>query len=216
MNNKLPKVALFDLDATLMKTNLELYYRCLHSWCIEHNIEVSLSSIRESCRNAKDFSIIPDDLKNKFIYEDFSSLPLEDIYLIEEIKGVASLLKKLSCNGIPVAIVTARPESSKEVWKALKNTSFLNFIDYIITRGVSLNYSNKKDTIQYACAHFGFKPSDAFMVGDQPHDISSALEVGVKQTFGVETGNVYREVLEKAGASKVFADINGIKDYFGL
>ncbi|MDO8614647.1 MAG: HAD family hydrolase [Dehalococcoidia bacterium] len=51
----------------------------------------------------------------------------------------------------------------------------------------------------------GARPAEVFVIGDTPHDVSSALENGVV-AVGVATGNYTAAELRQAGAHLVFAD----------
>lgn len=51
----------------------------------------------------------------------------------------------------------------------------------------------------------GAKPEDVLVIGDTPHDITSATENGVVG-IGVATGNFTTEELEAAGARRVYQD----------
>ncbi|HYV97995.1 MAG TPA: HAD-IA family hydrolase [Gemmatimonadaceae bacterium] len=109
--------------------------------------------------------------------------------------GVAETLVSLTANGHPMGIVTSKFHAGAR--RALEHTGLLGHFGSVIGADSVENAKPHPEPVHRALTELGVSASNAFMVGDSPHDIAAGNAAGVR-TIAVGWGPFSRERLERA------------------
>jgi len=131
---------------------------------------------------------------------------LEDVELM---RGGRELLEFLKRNGISCAVFTNKHgPSSRAVCEHLGVTPLLSGI-FGATDTSWLK--PQREFAEHVLKTLGAEASSTLMIGDSPFDVAAAKNAPLAASWCVTTGTHGAEELEKAGADRIFADLNEIR-----
>lgn len=209
----MPRVILFDIDHTLLYTGgagslafnrafnemfgvtdgfarVEFSGRTdrfiLQSGLAEHGIEGGIEKHFDAFTQ-RYYQLLPDSIARR------------DGYLMP---GFPELLAALRDGGARLGLATGNFSEAATI-----KLSHHGIADYFHGGGFGEVSTERADVVAAAIRNVanGAAPADILVVGDTPHDITSALENNVI-AVGVATGNFTTEELSAAGAHNVFQD----------
>ncbi len=123
------------------------------------------------------------------------------------LNGTLEVVRKLRQNGYLTAILTNNGRSSVE--KIMEQIPLGEYFDVIQTRHESPQPKPHPDGLLKIISELGMQKSEVVYIGDALIDATAAKRAGI-DFWGVATGETPREVLEQAGASKVFHSLEEI------
>jgi phosphoglycolate phosphatase-like HAD superfamily hydrolase len=210
------KLALFDIDGTLIKGNnkqhkLSFSYAFKKVYGVDTNIDII------DHPGKTDKQIIVEVLKKKGLDEQNIRLKIDEatkemVTLFEKnisedrlhlLDGAKELLKELNKNNVLLGLVTGNLEPIARA--KLKN---VNLNDYFKLGGFGSDDENRTNLIKIAVKraedNFNFKlDNNVFIVGDTPRDVRAGKEAGVK-TIAVPTGKHSEEELRAESPDFLF------------
>ncbi|MBN2640580.1 MAG: HAD-IIIA family hydrolase [Victivallales bacterium] len=139
------------------------------------------------------------------------ALPLMKRFYLEHLldetalyDGVFEGLEALRKAGIPLAVVTNKPQEPTEA--ILKGLNVYEFFDFIIGGGAGFELKPAPDALVHILKKSASRPDKSFMVGDNYTDLESGRRAGMRTVFcefgfGVTAGENYDF------AVKSFADL---------
>ncbi|HSP54312.1 MAG TPA: HAD family hydrolase [Dehalococcoidia bacterium] len=209
----MPRVFLFDIDNTLLYTGGAGSLAMAHAFEELYGVPNGFSGIEFSGRT--DRWILQTGLDNHGIgggceahLEEFTTLYyalLPDAMKERDgrlMPGFPQLLRALSQeSGVRLGLATGNfPEAAR-----LK-LEHLGLHQYFVGGGYGEASLERADVVSAAISGVanGARPDDVFVIGDTPHDITSALDNGVV-AVGVATGTYGVDKLSKSGAHLAFA-----------
>lgn len=195
-----PKLAIFDLDGTLIEFHLAFLLSQAESIIQRMNHPVvARDELLEHFRNFDFFRFVVEDNREKFVEEFWRLFDWAGFPAPRPIPGAKDALQVIADAGIQVGIATARMCCPMELHDELSQIGLGRSIGHVRTRASEqMHWSDKRETIWGLCRDLGVRPGDALMVGDIPADITSARDVGIGFTVAVMTGGISRESLSRA------------------
>ncbi|MBQ1545939.1 MAG: HAD family hydrolase [Clostridia bacterium] len=137
--------------------------------------------------------------------------PQKGIFENKLYKGIPELLKKLSENGIKIALATSKPELFAV--RIMEHFGIDRYFDVMIGSTLDTSRQIKSDVLRYAVEKVGLRDlSQGLMIGDRKHDILGAHEVGIP-CAAVLYGYGSREEFEKYNADYIIADIDELERF---
>lgn len=184
-NESVLKLAIFDLDGTLVELEHEHYTA---------QVSVSLTAMGMPCPShpeirrmidCHDLSPLFENSRQEFeFWKNFDEGEPPPMRLFEpSLSTISNILDR----GLDIAVATARLESRDEVRRKLRHTGLLNHIDFISTF-YGTSWKDKIEQISLTCSHHGVHPSHSMMVGDGPGDMMSAAAVGCCLRLAIKNG----------------------------
>ncbi|WP_033164359.1 HAD family hydrolase [Clostridium sp. KNHs205] len=132
------------------------------------------------------------------------------IFMNYKYEGIEEFLDSLVKAGKTLIVATSKPEIFAE--RILKHFNLEQYFTDICGSNLDETRSKKGEVIAYALEENGIKEKDqVVMIGDRLHDILGAKENGIA-SIGVLYGFGSRDELLEAGADKIAADLNELKD----
>ena len=209
------KLAIFDLDQTLINTIKRAYF--VYNYARRKlglnsiNWEVFYARFKDD-RLGED---IPKDLERTF-WEIFRTKYCEIIADEDKpIDGAENVLKTLKDAGIKIIVTTGRRCTPQEVWKELKKFGLSEYIDDVYT---AMGYDHKEDipfersTLLMAILEkYQISPDEAVFIADYFPDMYAGKKVGIL-TIGVKTGLKSERSLKEHGADYVIESICSLLD----
>ena len=202
------KLAIFDLDGTLLETLEDLYISVNHALS-ENGLPLrTKKEIREFVGNGLRNLMIrstPDGSDTDTVDKVHESFKLH--YAVHSADntapydGVISLLQKLKSDGVKIAVVSNKDD---EAVKALCKKFFGDLIDLALGNRPDIKRKPAPDPVFYAIDHFGAKKEDAIYIGDSEVDIQTANNANLP-CITVTWGFRDKDVLLESGA-KIFAN----------
>jgi phosphoglycolate phosphatase len=120
--------------------------------------------------------------------------------------GFPQLLESLSKrDGIRIGLATGN--FSQAAWMKVEHYGIKQYFSGGVFGEASLDRSEMVRSGLQAIAT-GIAPEEVLVIGDTPHDVSSALDNGLT-AVGVGTGNYTVDQLRQSGARMVFQDFSG-------
>lgn len=123
------------------------------------------------------------------------------------LNGTLEVVKKLRLNGYKTAIFTNNGRSSVD--KIMEQIPLAEYFDVIQTRHESPQPKPYPNGLWKIASELGVRNDEIVYVGDALIDAAAAERAGI-EFWGVATGETPVEVLQKAGASKVFNSLDEI------
>lgn len=203
-----PEAVIFDMDGTLLDTLADIR-GVVNTVLLRHGYsERSLEACRKGVGRGVEH-LLRSLLRNVDLDSSWISIlaaQVTDLY--ERLRepaalpypGIESMLEQLQSAGVPMAVLTNKPQKAAELTAA----HFFPDIGFGGVKG-SLPGSAAKPEPDSALALaelLGFPPSGVLLVGDSEVDMETGLKVGM-QTIGVLWGFRDRETLVRAGAVKL-------------
>lgn len=205
--------AIFDLDGTLADTLYDLAdavnYGLRQLGYPEHEYEKYKHFVGNGVQKLC-FRALPEDKKDdaEKLHEYFNEYYGE--HFLDKTKlydGMYETLKKLSANGVKLAIATNKPENfAVEIADAL-----LSELDFVKILG-GCDYRPKKPDTAILVEIFAALPDKenrVFMIGDSNVDVEVGKNAGI-ETIGCVWGFRGREELETAGADFIAETVDDI------
>jgi len=141
-----------------------------------------------------DESLIPRHQFREDFWKHFKAHEIPDPILLE---GVKETLEALRGRGVKLALVTSRFEPSEKVCRSLEFCGILEYFDCVATKTSHDNFwADKCPQISETLKKLNIPASKAVMIGDVPHDASSARLSGVSVVISLLSGGLDRAVLE--------------------
>lgn len=213
---ELPKVAIFDLDGTLI--DFEHSHFFTHAERILEQLGRAEIHKREiQSRFAQDdlWGWLPVDERASFSDRFWGVYKFTETPPARTLAGALETLAHFHSSGARIAIATARSDTISEVEEELADTGILPYVSVISTRGVdNPSWRDKCDQIRAICRGFGIAERHSIMVGDSPIDISSGKAVGVGNTIGLLSGGIREEVLRRHNPCLVVGHVGEMPGYF--
>ena len=197
------KIAVFDLDGTLADTLADLAgavnYGLRKMDCPEHTLDEYRFMVGNGAKKLC-WRALPEDRKEEApeLHRYFSKYYPE--HLLDRTKvynGMHEVLRKLSAEGVRLAVATNKPEDAARELVA----ELLPDIDFVRVLGGTSKRPIKPDTqvIAEIFAALPDEPGEAYMIGDSNVDMLTGQNAGIR-TIGCAWGFRGREELEAAGA----------------
>lgn len=214
--DNMKKLVIFDLDGTLLNTSLDLNICMNKALALNKLPPITLEQTKKFIGNgarlyAERAVGNRTDLTDK-VLEDYNriydSCKSENTTLYP---GVGEMLKKLKAQGVKIAIVSNKPQSSTdEVYKnLLKEYNF----DFVYGHRDNFNHKPSPDCVNYVLDLLKIDREDAVYVGDSEVDAQTAKNCGI-DFVGVLWGYRSKSVIKKAGGKYFSADADNL--YFKI
>lgn len=207
------KAVIFDMDGTLLDTLEDLYLSANASLVQFGFPEKTLEEIRQFVGNGAINLMrraVPEGEKNHH-FED--CLQTFRKYYGEHLNdhtrpydGIPELLQKLSEEGVPMAIVSNKPDFAV---RELNERYFGGRIRTAIGESEGVRRKPAPDTVEQAAKELGVRMEDCIYVGDSEVDLETAKNCGipcVSVTWGFRSGEMLREM----GAEQMVEDTGGL------
>lgn len=211
-----PKLALFDLDGTLVRFPKEFLFLQVEEVLARLELPaVERHLLEDAFADFDFFRWVAPGIRETFMDTYWELFDWERYPKPLIIPGALDALKSIKDGGTDIGIVTSRHESEEAIRSDLESTELLPYVSFIIPRGGDdKHWSDKTFQIRQACRNTGIEPADTLLVGDVPPDISSARIVGVGKTAAVLTGGIRREILEKSNPDFILNDVGELNTIF--
>lgn len=215
MKLKEKKLAVFDLDGTLIHYEFDIFFE--QSMSILPQLKyghITREELHHFFTLYDFFGFVPQEERESF-EEGFWSMWTHEHHLpLRPFEDTAQVLDELLTQDKKIAIATARNALPDAISEKLQRAGLLRYIHQVSTKhACALPWWNKTAQLEAVCKEMGVSPSDSFMVGDTPPDISSAKLVGFGNTIALLSGGIRREVLEKEDPDKI---LEGIGELLGI
>jgi HAD superfamily hydrolase (TIGR01509 family) len=207
---------LFDMDGTLVDSN----YLHVHAWTRAfHDVGIAVESWRihrsigmDGARLLETVSGDADDDTQKQAKELHLRYLREAAPLMQRLPGARELLERIRSLDLQIVLATSSSEDELALSRPVLDC------DDLITAGTSskdVDVAKPEPTIiEIALQRAGVGADNAVYVGDAVWDIIACGRAGVP-AIGLLSGGVSRAELEKAGATAVFDNPQGLVDHLG-
>ncbi len=195
------KLALFDLDGTLIKFAKEFLFSQTRAVYEKLSIEEASTETLEEYFSKFDFFGFVDDAKrSEFERVYWELFNWADYPAPEVLAGTLDTLSWLKENDVPSVIVTSRDEKPEGIAERFSGTGIEDFIIHIQSRSeLEKEWHDKRPQIETVCRKFQVEPRECLFAGDVPPDIESAKACGVGLKIALLSGGIRKEVLEVTG-----------------
>lgn len=210
------KLAIFDLDGTLLNTIEDLGNAC--NYALEKNgFEIhEIEAYKKFVGNGRYKlieGIVPTDGRNREtvgrVLKDFDIY--YDKHMWDKTKaydGIIEVLEKLSINNIKIAIVSNKPQ---EFVGKIVEKYFNGKIDIAYGHREGFNTKPDPTTVIEVMKHIGTSSQETIYIGDSNVDIYTANNANLK-SIGVLWGFRDRKELVDAGATYIVSDVEKLKN----
>ncbi|MCB0360689.1 MAG: HAD family hydrolase [Bdellovibrionales bacterium] len=204
------KLILFDLDGTLIEFHQDfLFDHAARTLELQGHGPVPRDHIAECFADFDFFRFVHEIHRETFQTAFWKGFEWDEFPMPVAIAGVLETLAALRQAGHDLGIVTSRLMCPMQLTQHLEPTGILRHTAYLRTRpGAHIDWSDKRESLREVIAEAGCEPTEVAMVGDIPHDIASAKDVGIRLTVGVLTGGLRRQVLEAAEPSLILNSVS--------
>ena len=146
--------------------------------------------------------------QEEFIERFWAAFDWDNFPKAKPLPDTLDLLEQLHLTGFSLAIATARLTPEEQLRKEIEHTGFLNFISHVATRRCpTIDWRDKRETIQSVCDAHNVSPKRAVMIGDIPADIESAKAVGIGLSVAVRSGGIKGEILAAASPDLILDSV---------
>lgn len=202
------KSIVFDLDGTLMMSNITIYkstLKTLEEFNIPHELTEAAftNKIGYHFRDIfEDFKIVVSDLE--VFIEKYKSYYFDFIDDSSFYPNVFETLDQLLTKGIPVSLLTTKSQDQTEA--IIEHFKIGKYFKIIMGRRKGIPVKPAPDSLLYICSQLKINPESTLMIGDSELDIRCAKNAGAI-SCGVLYGYRDREVLENERPDYLIADI---------
>jgi len=144
--------------------------------------------------------------------EIIESAELAGVDRAEPLDGAIELLAALKAGGAALAIVTSNSSKTVRRWFGRHPGAS---IDAVVGCDSLLGLKPAPDMLNRALEMFSVEPSGAAYVGDTEGDVRAANNCGIR-FYGIAATDDSRDLLQKAGASEIFASPAELAIHLGL
>jgi phosphoglycolate phosphatase len=208
---KMIKVAIFDLDGTVLSTLSTINYfvcRTLKKYGLDPITEEECCGFagngpQKLISRAFAYRKVTDEQTARCALADYiADYDSDPFNLTEPFEGIVEMLEGLKAQGIKTAIVSNKQDSSV---KLAAEHFFSGLVDLAVGSREGVPTKPHPDAVLPVLSHFGVTPEECAFIGDSDVDVLSGINIGCALTVAVTWGYRSREVLESAGAAN-FAD----------
>ena len=205
------KLCIFDLDGTVLSTLSTINYfvsRTLVKYGLEGISDEECCGFagngpRKLITRAFAYRGVTDEeTVNRAIADYIADYDSNPFHLTEPFDGVLEMLSGLREQGIKIAIVSNKQDSSVKV---ASEHYFGDLVDLAFGSREGVPTKPHPDSVLPVLSHFGVTPDECAFVGDSDVDVMTGINLGCALTLAVTWGYRSREVLTASGAS-VFAE----------
>lgn len=205
------KLCIFDLDGTVLSTLSTINYfvsRTLVKYGLEEISDEECCGFagngpRKLITRAFAYRGVTDEeTVNRAIADYIADYDSNPFHLTEPFEGVLEMLSGLREQGIKIAIVSNKQDSSVKV---ASEHYFGDLVDLAFGSREGVPTKPHPDSVLPVLSHFGVSPDECAFVGDSDVDVMTGINLGCALTLAVTWGYRSREVLTASGAS-VFAE----------
>lgn len=205
------KLCIFDLDGTVLSTLSTINYfvsRTLVKYGLEGISDEECCGFagngpRKLITRAFAYrSVTDEETVNRAIADYIADYDSNPFHLTEPFDGVLEMLSGLREQGIKIAIVSNKQDSSVKV---ASEHYFGDLVDLAFGSREGVPTKPHPDSVLPVLSHFGVSPDECAFVGDSDVDVMTGINLGCALTLAVTWGYRSREVLTASGAS-VFAE----------
>lgn len=213
---KLPQLALFDLDGTLVQFPREFLFHQAEEVISKLELpRVERREMEEAFAEFDFFRWVLPALRETFMETYWELFDWEAYPSPVVIPGAVEAIKSLHDSGVKLAIVTSRHETAEDIAADLSSTGLLSYFPKIFPRGGDdAHWYDKSLQIRQACSEFGIDPKEAMIVGDIPPDVTSARSVGVGLAFAVLSGGIREHVFSAVSPDGILRSVTGLGEVF--
>jgi HAD superfamily hydrolase (TIGR01509 family) len=206
-------VAVLDIDGTLVDTNYHhavAWFRAFRQhgfllplWRIHRHIGMGGDQLVAALAGEGFDREQGDDVRDaeKVLY-------LELIHEVQPLKGARELIEDLKANGHTVVLASSAKSEELEHYLTLLDARSLAD-DWTDSSDVEAT-KPEPDLLLAALAKVEARPKDAVMIGDSVWDCQAAKRARVR-SIGVLTGGFSEDELRDAGASRVYASVEELR-----
>ena len=205
------KLCIFDLDGTVLSTLSTINYfvsRTLVKYGLEGISDEECCGFagngpRKLITRAFAYRGVTDEeTVNRALADYIADYDSNPFHLTEPFDGVLEMLSGLREQGIKIAIVSNKQDSSVKV---ASEHYFGDLVDLAFGSREGVPTKPHPDSVLPVLSHFGVSPDECAFVGDSDIDVMTGINLGCALTLAVTWGYRSREVLTASGAS-VFAE----------
>ncbi len=221
------RIALFDIDKTLIARSKAHFLAFLSSMKSAYNLDIELNVFTHHGLTDQQIihAILTDagwntrDIEARIakcmdvMIKDFEHFNRTDTVTV--CPGIPVLLESLSQSNVACGLVTGNLE--KIAWSKLKKAGIDSFFSF---GGFGSDHPDRRHLAALALSrckqlyHLD-KETKFFLFGDTPNDIEAAHSIGAT-AVGVATGHPSLEALQSAGADYVFKDLSDTQKVLGV
>lgn len=188
------KIVIFDIDGTLLNTEIAVTKGLAKCLKLKYNIEKTPEEVMFTLGmpGPKIFgSFGIEDYKPAYSFwvkciDDF----IDDICVYD---GILPTIKRLKEEGVMVAIATSK--TRVEFDTTVKHFGMNDYFDYVVTIDDVVNPKPNAEPLLKVCQMAGVSPSEALFLGDTEFDIECAKNAGVD--FGLALWGAHEEAKKK-------------------
>lgn len=205
------KLAIFDLDGTVLSTLTTINYfvcRTLKKYGLEPITEEECCGFAGNgpkkllTRSFAYRGVTDEEIVKRAIEDYIADYDSDPFYLTEPFDGVFEMLRGLKEQGIKIAIVSNKQDSSV---KLAAEHFFGDLVDLAFGSREGVPTKPHPDSVLPVVSHFGVTPDECAFIGDSDVDVLTGINLGCALTVAVTWGYRSVEVLTESGA-KVFAN----------
>jgi HAD superfamily hydrolase (TIGR01509 family) len=208
------RAALFDIDGTLVDSNylhVDAWSRAfvdvghpVDAWRIHRSIGMDGEKLLDTLLADADDETRARATKRHDRHHESNSDRLRPFH------GAREVLNELSSRGIIVVLATSAPE--KELQNLRKVLDVDDLVDVVTSAEDVDTAKPSPDIVEVALERASVSPNEAIMVGDSTWDMQAASRAGVT-AIGVLSGGISADALRAAGASRVYADVEDLREH---
>lgn len=201
------KLAVFDLDGTLVHLEYDFFYQQIaRIFPLLGAAVPEKRDIYELVRNHQVFHCIEEarrqELHDRFWeHFDFASRPAARM-----IPGALGVVEQLVSQGYEVAIATARSEAV-EIVRAYLEPAEINQHVSVLSTFSGQSWKDKTQQLLNVCHELKITPGESLMAGDAPGDIISARNAGFALEVGVLSGESAPHILDSLKPHALLEDV---------
>lgn len=210
------KLAIFDLDGTLLDTLTDLAYACNKALRQYHFKEHPTEKYKTYVGNGVDKLIeraLPSDKRQKEVIQKLKNT-FETYYSAHSLDhtqpyaGITTLLHRLQQQGVYRAVASNKPNRYTQ---ELVNLIFKNKIELAFGQRDGIAPKPDPQVIKDIMEHFQVEAKECIYIGDSDVDMYTAQNAGLV-SVGVLWGFRTRKELEEAGAHYIVSDVQALEE----